>query len=210
VFHRAPSISLLVLCLGGLASGSAQAGPNDPTESALKQALADLAQARKEIKTLQNDIVKKQAQLLAAQAERDQLKEQGQITANQLRSLQNQTRELQAIVEKLQRQLGLLQGGQAKSPAGARNPPPGNLKGVIAKIDPTNGKLVTINLGSDDGLKINHTLEVFRLKPQPVYLGTIRVLAVAGRSAVAQLLQAPRAGQELKVGDQVGSQIAQP
>jgi hypothetical protein len=197
----------LCLCFANVTP--AQADPDDSAEAALKNTLAELARARKEIKSLRSVVNKQEAQLLALQAERDRVRKDAEIAENQVKALQERVLQLENTLQKLQRQLTALHGGQPKGPAaGTRNPPPGNLKGAITKIDPVNSKLVTINLGTDDGLQVNHTLEVFRLKPQPVYLGTIRILDATGRSAVAQLLLAPQAGRELKVGDQVASQIS--
>ena len=57
----------------------------------------------------------------------------------------------------------------------APNPPTAFIKGKIEKVDPTDRTLVTISLGSDQGLQLRHTLEVYRLSPNPEYLGMIRI-----------------------------------
>jgi hypothetical protein len=81
---------------------------------------------------------------------------------------------------------------------------PANLEGVITATDPQSG-LVTLNIGSDAGLRKGHALEVYRLKPQPLYLGPIQILSVRPTEAVAK----PASGSHtvLEVGDRVTSTI---
>jgi hypothetical protein len=68
--------------------------------------------------------------------------------------------------------------------AGAKNPPPDQVEGVIRSVDKEG--LVKVSLGSDAGLAKGHTLEVFRLKPKPVYVGTVRILEVTATEAVGR------------------------
>jgi hypothetical protein len=68
--------------------------------------------------------------------------------------------------------------------AGAKNPPPEQVEGLIKGVDGEG--LVKDSLGSDAGLAKGHTLEVFRLKPKPVYVGTIRILEVTATEAVGR------------------------
>jgi hypothetical protein len=82
--------------------------------------------------------------------------------------------------------------------------PPENLEGVIKRSDPQSG-LVTISLGSDAGLRRGHTLEVYRVKPEPRYLGSIRIVDVHPTEAVAKPTSGPRVA--IEVGDRVTSSI---
>jgi len=87
------------------------------------------------------------------------------------------------------------------------------LKGVIEKIDPTDASLLSISIGSDAGLVKNHTLEVYRVNPAPLYFGVIRIIDVSPQKAVAR-----RVGKRslqgdtpiLKVGDNVTRSLTVP
>lgn len=85
-----------------------------------------------------------------------------------------------------------------------KNPAPEDLEGVIKAIDPQSG-LVTLSVGSDAGLHKGDTLEVYRLKPQPKYLGSVRILDVRPIEAVARPTSGTHA--RIEVGDQVAGRI---
>jgi hypothetical protein len=82
--------------------------------------------------------------------------------------------------------------------------PPNDVEGLVKKTDADSG-YVTITLGSDAEISRGNTLEVYRLKPQPVYIGTIEVVAVRPTEAVAKPLGRLRG--TIQVGDQVSSNI---
>jgi hypothetical protein len=94
-------------------------------------------------------------------------------------------------------------GESAKTQSLVRNPPPEDIKGSIKATDVTSG-MVTINLGSDSGLNKGNTLEVYRLKPSPQYVGVVRIMDVRPNEAVGKLIL--RRGQ-VQVGDEVASEI---
>ena len=87
----------------------------------------------------------------------------------------------------------------------SRNPPPEDVEGIILDTDAKTG-LVTISIGSDHGISVGNTLEVFRIKPEPKYLGTIRIVDAQAHQAVGRLTAAPRYG-ALAKGDIVASKI---
>jgi hypothetical protein len=98
-------------------------------------------------------------------------------------------------------------GGAGKSSGasrtGKKNPPPHQVSGLVTQVNSTG--LMRINVGSDAGLAKGHTLEVFRLKPRPLYLGMIEIIEVSGSHAVGKALGNFK--DKLQVGDQVASQI---
>jgi hypothetical protein len=98
-------------------------------------------------------------------------------------------------------QLGLWQGAQASS----KNPPAENVEGAVTRVDAKTG-LITVSVGSDDGLEKGHTLEVFRLSPSAKYLGTVRVLETKPHEAVAQPVN--RLLAPVQQGDKVASKVA--
>jgi hypothetical protein len=89
--------------------------------------------------------------------------------------------------------------------AGARKPPLDDVEGYITSIDTKSG-LVTLNIGSDSGLTKGNTLEVYRLKPTPKYLGAITILDTQFREAVARPMPPLRVDQIMEK-DIVASRI---
>ena len=86
------------------------------------------------------------------------------------------------------------------------NPPPVKADGKIEKID---GDLVQISLGTDHGIKKDHTLDVYRIEPEPKYLGRIRVVDANHQKSVARLepWDGPVPRSALRVGDFVTSKL---
>ena len=96
-------------------------------------------------------------------------------------------------------------GAAATTVAMTRNPPPEDVEGVVTESDAKTG-LATISIGSDHGLSVGNTLEVYRTKPEPKYLGTIRILDTQAHQAVGRLTAPPRYG-PIKEGDIVATKI---
>lgn len=90
----------------------------------------------------------------------------------------------------------------------AANPPLVLVKGTIASLDKDNPDRVTVDVGADHGLEVGHTLEAYRLEPEPTYLGMIRILTVSERSAVGEVQPFSVSRRSpLKVGDRVISDL---
>jgi hypothetical protein len=97
--------------------------------------------------------------------------------------------------------------GAVRSPT-QLNPPPAYVHGTVEKIDPEDHSLLQISVGTDAGLDINHTLQVFRLRPRPDYLGTIRIVNASPHKALGRLLPRPgMARADIRPGDEVASSI---
>ena len=118
--------------------------------------------------------------------------------------LLDQFRQLTQKAELMEKKLASL-GASAKDVAINRNPPPEDVEGVILETDAKTG-LVTISIGTDSGVNVGNTLEVFRIKPEPKYLGTIRILDAQAKQAVGRLTTPPRYGL-LEKGDIVATKI---
>jgi cell division protein FtsB len=84
------------------------------------------------------------------------------------------------------------------------NPPTEEVAGTIKETDAQSG-LVTINVGTDRGVKEGNTLDVFRLKPEAAYLGTIVILSARPNEAVGRPTSKGRI--PLQVGDKVASNV---
>ena len=72
-------------------------------------------------------------------------------------------------------------GTSLVSTGSASNPPPQAVEGIVTE---KTGDLIRISIGSDAGLEKGHTLDLFRLKPSPQYLGQIRLTDVRAAEAV--------------------------
>jgi hypothetical protein len=93
---------------------------------------------------------------------------------------------------------------------GLRNPRPVLVKGTIDKIDPTNMRIVRINLGQDHGVRKNHTLEVYRITRRMKYLGRIVILDAEFRHSIGRLHVVPGIPPpELLPGDWVATKLPQ-
>jgi hypothetical protein len=117
------------------------------------------------------------------------------------RQLLSENERLSKVVQQYERNGGTLTNtatGQRK------NPPPQDVEGIVKAIDPQSG-YVTLSIGSDSGLNRGNTLEAFRLRPDPAYLGTVEILAVEPNQAVAKPLSQPKGS--LHVGDRVSTNI---
>ena len=91
-----------------------------------------------------------------------------------------------------------------------KNPPVDDIEGTVKATDPSNG-YVTVSVGSDAGLNKGNTLEVYRLRPEPAYLGPIQIVAVRPNEAVGRPMEPRgRSASAIQVGDQVSSNIVRP
>jgi predicted RNase H-like nuclease (RuvC/YqgF family) len=85
------------------------------------------------------------------------------------------------------------------------NPPAVHVSGKIEKLD---GDLVQINRGTTHGVAKGNTLEVFRLEPEPKYLGMIRIVEATSGNSVGRIVAPEKARRtELMIGDLVTSRI---
>jgi hypothetical protein len=73
---------------------------------------------------------------------------------------------------------------------------------LVRSVDGKSG-LVTVSIGSDAALKKGHKLDVYRLKPAPMYLGQIEIIDVAATQAVGKPLG--KAKDAIQEGDSVSS-----
>ena len=86
----------------------------------------------------------------------------------------------------------------------ARMTPP-QVEGVVLEVDPQ-GKFVKISIGSDDGLRKLHRLQVYRVKPRGKFVATIEITEVDPDQAVARILPQFKQG-NIQEGDLVATRI---
>ncbi len=104
--------------------------------------------------------------------------------------LQNYNRDLGGKIVGMQSILAY-HGLSEHQPQNFEQPP--RVEGVILALN-EGGDLVTISLGSDDGILKNHQLEVFRLGATPKYLGRIQVIESKADQSVAKVIPESRKG----------------
>ena len=201
MFKRAVAIvvpTLIVAFAAATPPLRAQQGDKD----AIKRLEAELTELKKRIKD-------REELLLRVVSELQMLKETAIAERQNVKALQDRNLELLAQIQaltKLNRELG----GKAsvQSPPADINPPPGQVKGRIERVDPNDPALVTITIGADQGLAKGHTLEVYRLKPEPRYLGIVRIIEVTSARSVGRLIAPAGAKRaQLQVGDEVASRL---
>jgi len=91
---------------------------------------------------------------------------------------------------------------------GTANPPPVYVEGKIEQTEPGTD-LVMVSVGSDKGLTKNHTLEVYRTTPEPMYLGLIRLVDVRAHTSIGRIERVGAGNRgPVRVGDTVSSTLS--
>src|SRR5579883_1029118 len=93
--------------------------------------------------------------------------------------------------------------GNGRTSTVARRPPE-DVKGKILEVDSRSG-LATISIGTDSGVNVGNTLEVYHLTPKPEYVGTVRVVDANFKQAVVRPVLPLRTA--LQKNDVVASRI---
>jgi len=149
--------------------------------------------------TLQKDAIAANQAKTAAEIERDALRDTN-------KGLEDRYQDIVKEVVRLRQQV--LTAGAQNTGTGAsltaRNPPTVAIEGKVEAVG-RDGELIELSLGSDAGLQVGHTLEVFRMTPKPQYLGYVRITRVEHNKAVGQVIGKPIA--PLQRGDNVASRI---
>lgn len=184
-----------------------------------KDSAAAQERLQKDVEVLQKKLAQRDAELVDKAKENASLQSQtvrAQLDASSFKDrVQSLTEELERLArenEKLQTKVAsgpaLVSNVSSNGSAKPDNPPPEYIRGQVTAADPSTG-LVTVSLGSDAGLGVNNTLKMYRLKPEPVYLGTLRIIDVRHHEAVGRA-EDPRKKQLIKVGDEVASDVLGP
>jgi hypothetical protein len=170
-------------------------------QSELNFTLSVVEAREKSIVQLQQEIIGHINAAQAAKNERDTAVARALALFEQLKQKEVV---IQDLFKKLQPTTALQQGLDTRSPD-FKNPPPVFVEGTIESVDKT---LVKISLGSDQGVLKDHTLEVYRMKPDVKYLGRIIVINADFRHSMARLIPQPGVPvPTLLVGDEVASKL---
>jgi hypothetical protein len=172
--------------------------------------VAETKRRTEEVANLGKVIKQRDQTIVALEEDKSKLKAEAITAVNEKAATQERNMSLLAQVREQQKELARLSnspGAIGKSEA-TRRPPLNYVKGSIDQVD-NKGNLVHLNVGSDHGLAVDNTLEAYRLKPNPEYLGTLVILDVKSHEAVARLLPSEYRTRrvELRVGDEVASKL---
>jgi hypothetical protein len=165
---------------------------------------SDITRREEEVKRLEDTVKANNDRIKELVDSSNQLRDRAVAAEIESKSLKDRNTNLVGKLEEMSKELIKTKNGTGGVglTASAKNPPPENVEGTVTQTD--NSGLLTLNVGSDDGLLKGHTLEVFHLNP-PRYLGTVRVIQVTPHQAVAQPVARPLG--PIQQGDKVASKI---
>ncbi len=178
-----------------------------------QKAIQEKDKLKEELKGLSATVQERDNRILALQESNKTYRTEGIAHENKAKATQDRNVNLLEQIQELSRKLALQDAGVRNDniltrDPNAPNPPSNYIKGKVDKVDPRDPTLVQISLGSDQGLKQNQTLEVYRLGPDPQYLGRIRIEDVREHVAVGKLVRNSVVGNRpFKTGDIVASSI---
>jgi chromosome segregation ATPase len=184
--------------------------PADEAQRALKQLEDTLKRYQENIENVQRlkkeltDAAEKAAQAKALveklQKEGEKLRQDAAVARQQLdKALKLQQEQIEKL-QKLDQDLARLQGKAGRPPEKDSRPP---IQGKVKEVQQTGS--IILSIGSDAGLKKGDKLEVYRLKPKPLYLGQIEITELKATEAVARRIGMLR--DTVRAGDEASTQI---
>lgn len=149
----------------------------------------ELARRASEVDQLKARVIDRDNRMLEMQKEKDEFRHRAVAAELNLKSEQERNSQLLAEVERAHQATTVRAPATGGTPTNRvtpdRYPPPEDVEGIVTQVDPQTG-YITLSIGSDAGLRKNNTLEVYRLKPEPKYLGTVQILDVRPKESVAK------------------------
>jgi len=196
-----------------------------PRPAVLRADDKDEQRLRQEVKRLQGDLnelrqklAAKERQLQVAQAHVRDAEQDARVATQKLKAvtddLRDDIRRLQAELKERNTKLAealantdkLARKLQDVQDDPIQNPPAGKVSGSVKRIEDRTGQVV-ISVGGEAGLRKGHTLEVYRDKPKPTYLGVVQVVEVRPKEAVVKVRFRPKGAPALQAGDTVADQV---
>lgn len=173
----------------------------------LKGTATELLQRRQEVEQGREYRKKLLDENTALVNEKTRLSDQLAQSSNTLKLSNERNEQLLDRIQKLEAYAVKIKGSlpdaeTLEGVAGLTAPP--DVQGVVKKVD-VEGKLIQITLGTDDGLRKGHVLEVWRTGANAKYLGRIRVMDVGHDYAVAKVVDS--SGAAIQASDIVGPKI---
>jgi septal ring factor EnvC (AmiA/AmiB activator) len=166
----------------------------EKTRQVYQDSVAKKRALEEEVKNLEKKLAKLRQEIAEGKQQREELKKAEQHLKAEREKLDQRLKELQATMEKLRSALPVEKDKRPK------------IDGKVKEVQEAGAIIVSI--GSEAGLKKGDTLEVFRFKPKPLYLGRLEVTEVKAREAVArQIRKRPGGGEPIRAGDEVSTRI---
>jgi hypothetical protein len=148
-----------------------------------------------------------------AKKELEKLREERDRLAKEKAKRDERIKRMMEDVERLTKENNSLSPGQLlwdppplpelNIPKSPRNEREGGIKGTITGAAEN---LVTISIGSDQGVKVDQIFQVYRLMPDPAYLGTLKITNVESHRAAGRFTPATK-NAKIKKGDTVDSKV---
>jgi hypothetical protein len=179
--------------------------PKNVEEAKLARMAAEMAALRDELARCRRIVEDRQAVIQKLQQKSADLLARTLAAQNAEQAARARAEALRNQVEALTRKLAKLEGSGKIPAREGKNPPPDSVKGVVTKV--SKDGLVEISIGTDVGIKAGHTLEVYRLKPKPEYLGTLQIVNAGKTSCIARLQKGSTKRSALQKGDEVAGSI---
>ncbi len=170
---------------------------------------SEVDKRKEEVATLEKQVSEKDKQIVALIETKNKANDDrvaADIKANSYQGkaerLEARLRETEVEIAKLKRAGGA--GAATTSLVSTANPPSQYVEGIVTEAT-QRGDLLRISIGSDAGLARGNTLDVYRLRPSPQYLGQIRLTDVRATEAVGQPVDKLKA--PAQKGDLVASDV---
>lgn len=170
----------------------------------------ELLLRQKDVLSLRDDLQKREAEIADVRADITRARNQAIQSDVAAKSFKDRLEQLERTYQELVRTVET-RDAVAAGPKGKAEerltlkPPAEEVKGLVRGVS-GDGNLIEITIGSDDGIGLNNTLEVYRLQPKPEYLGVIRIIDVRPDRAVGKVETKQYRG-KIKANDVVSSKI---
>jgi hypothetical protein len=184
-------------------------------QTALNQALITTKRQADEIAVLNKTIGEREKLIVNLEADNKVVRVQAQNFEGLARARQIQNENLLEQVREYTQHIARLESGvnpntMVVRDPNAPNPPPVTVNGRVELVDDKDATLIQITLGTDHGVNKYHTLDVYRTKPEPKYIGMVRIVEAYHQKSVAQLVTSGSAAyrQQVRPDDLVTSKLS--
>jgi hypothetical protein len=179
-------------------------------DAGFKALQAENEKRKDEVAGLEKQVNEKDKQILALVETKNKANDDRVAAEIRANSYQGKAERMEARLKETEVEIARLRrtggtgGNGGVALVSTANPPPQNVEGIVTETT-QRGELIRISIGSDAGLARGHTLDVFRTKPTPQYLGQIRLTDVRASDAVGQPVDKLKA--PVQKGDLVASDV---
>ena len=175
------------------------AGALVTAQNELTAITAEVKALRDEVRVAQQDVDQQFKVVVQLTDEMNQMRRVKSDLENRQRPLQSAVAAMKGAMEKLGVGVEVEKDGTVRTDLD-RIPPP--VRGEVIEIGEKD--LVEISIGSDDGILVGHTLDIYR---DQAYLGKVIVLKTSPDRAVAEILPEFKRG-TIRKGDRVATKLS--